>query len=167
MENTAPAVVRPLRDDKFLLGILVGIGALLLLALLAIVFLRQPAQELAADTPGGTVQRFLQALERRDYDGAYDYLGDATDKPSREEFARYNADRLAYDQTSSRLRIEQESVSGDSATVVVAVTHFSTGGPFFGSSEWTESQTFALRRLAGTWRITSLPYQYWPPKGLR
>ena len=167
MENTKLITVRPLRDDKFLLGILAGIGALLVLALIAIVFLRQPAQELPVNTPGGTVQRFLQALDRREYDRAYDYLGSAADKPSREEFTRYNADRLAYDQTSRRLQIEQESISGESATVVVAVTHFSTGGPLFGSSEWTESETFALRREAGSWLITSLPYQYWPPKGIR
>ena len=168
MGSTTGATVRPLRDDRFLLAILAGIGVLLVLALAAIVFVQRPVQELPAATPAGSVQRFLLALERQEYDRAYDYLGASTaDTPSREEFTRYNADRLAHDRSSARLRIERESVSGDRATVIVAVTHFSTDGPLFGGGEWTETETFILRREGELWRITSLPYQYGPPKGVR
>lgn len=166
MASTAGAAARPLRDDRFLVGILAGIGLLLVLAVAAIFLLRGPAQELPATTPGGTVQRFLLALEKQEYGAAYDYLSDTmADKPSREEFARYNANYVAYEPPGMRLRIERESLSGDSATVVVAVTHYSTGGPFFGGGEWTTSETFTLRREGETWRISSLPYRYWPPQG--
>jgi hypothetical protein len=130
--------------------------------------LRGPAQELPAATPGGTVQRFLQAVERQDFDRAYGYLSDTmTDKPSREAFTRYNAERMTYDGMGLRLRIERESVSGDFATVAVEVTHYSTDGPIFGGGEWSVTETFTLRREGGDWRITSLPYRYWPPKGIR
>jgi hypothetical protein len=165
MASTDEVTARPLRDDRFLLGILAGIGMLLILALVAVVLLRGPARELPAATPGGTVQRFLRAMEGQEYDRAYDYLSDTmTSKPSREEFTRYNAERMAYDQMGVRLRIERESISGDFATVAVEVTRHSTNGPIFGGSEWTSTETFALRREGGDWRITSLPYEYWSPK---
>lgn len=164
MASTAGATVRPLRDDRFLIGILAGIGVLLILALAAILLLRGAVQELPATTPAGTVQGFLRALERQQYGAAYDYLSDSmSNKPSREEFARYNADTGAYDSTGTRLRIERESISDASASVVVEVTHYSSDLPPF-ASEWTTSETFTLRQVGGIWQITSLPYRYWPPK---
>lgn len=166
MVSTTGVTVRPLRDDRFLVGILAGIGLLLVLALAAIIFLRGSAQELPGTTPGGTVQRFLQALERQEYDQAYDYLGATmSDKPSRDEFARYNANSMATEPMDTRLRIERESISSDTAIVVVEATHYSTGSPLFGGGEWTSSETFTLRREGGMWLITSLPYRYWPPQG--
>ena len=164
--STTGVTVRPLRDDRFLVGILAGIGLLLVLALAAIVFLRGSAQELPGTTPGGTVQRFLQALEGQEYDRAYAYLGETmSDKPSRDEFARYNANSMATEPIGTRLRIERESISGDTAIVVVEATHYSTGSPLFGGGEWTSSETFTLRREGGMWLIASLPYRYWPPQG--
>lgn len=163
MERTAGTIGQPLRADRFLLGILTGIGVLLVGALLAVLFLRQPVRDLPADTPGGTVQRFLQALERADYDGAYAYLGDTmTGKPTSAEFARFNADRQGSEGLAHRLRIADERISGETANVTVEVTSFSTGGPLFGSDQWTTAETFLLRREAGGWRITSLPPRYWP-----
>ncbi len=164
MASTAGATVRPLRDDRFLVGILAGIGLLLLLALAAILLLRGSAQDLPATTPAGTVQRFLRALENQQYDAAYGYLSDTmSNKPSREEFARYNADTGAYEGTGTRLRIERESISDASASVVVQVTHYTNDLPPF-ASEWTTTETFTLRQVGGAWQITSLPYRYWPPK---
>lgn len=166
MASTTGTAIRPLRDDRFLLGIIAGIGLLLIAAMVAIVLLRGSAAALPAATPGGTVQRFLQALETQDYDRAYDYLSDTmSNKPSREAFTRYNAEYVTYEQANMRLRIERESISGETATVVVEVTHYSTGNPIFGGGEWTVSETFTLRREGEAWRITSLPYRYWPPQG--
>lgn len=168
METTAGPTGHPLRSDRFLLGILIGIAALLVVALLVAIFLRQPAQDLPADTPGGTVQRFLQALERADYDGAYAFLSNSIpEKPTREDFARYNADRASGQRIGQRLRIEREQITGESASVTVEVTYFSTGGPFVGSNQWTTSENFLLRREGNDWRITSLPPNYWPLKYLR
>jgi hypothetical protein len=168
MASAAGTTIRPVRDDRFLVGILAGIGGVLVLALVAIVFLRGSTQEFPATTPGGVVQRFLQAVEGQEYDRAYDYLGDTmSEKPTREAFTRYNAERTAYRRAGVRLRIERESISGDFATVAVEVTHFSTGGPIFGGGEWTATETFVLRREGEDWRITSLPFEYWPPRGMR
>ena len=168
MASTVGNAARSLRDDRFLIGILVGIGLLLALALAAIVLLRGTAQELPATTPGGATQRFLQAAEGQDYDLAYAYLSDTmVDKPTREQFARAASEGRAADQAGTRLRIERETVSGDTAIVVVEVTHYTTSGPFFGGGEWTVTETFTLRREAEVWRITSLPYRYWPPQEKR
>jgi hypothetical protein len=157
---TPPAQRQP---DRFLIGIVVGLVALLLAAGISVAFLRQPARELPADTPGGTVQRFYIALEQKDYVGAYAYLSNSmSGKPTREEFTQYNT-RRGPNSSRERIRIQDETVTGSEATVTVAATTFySNGGPFGGSSEYTSTEIFTLRREDGTWRITTLPYNYIP-----
>jgi hypothetical protein len=106
MATTVAVPPRSPGADRFLIGILAGIGVLLLLAMVAVFLLRQPVMQLAADTPGGTVQGFLQALERQEYDRTYGYLAESmANKPTREDFTRYNAHRFASGQVSTRMRI--------------------------------------------------------------
>jgi len=159
MDDTTATPPAQRQPDRFLIGIVVGLAALLLAAGISVAFLRQPARELPADTPGGTVQRFYIALEQKDYAGAYAYLSDSmSKKPTREEFTRYNT-RLGPNSSRERIRIQDETVTDSEATVTVAVTIFyNGGGPFGGSSEYTSTQVFTLRREDGTWRITTLPY---------
>jgi hypothetical protein len=163
METTRahPATGRP--PDRFLLAILAGIVLLLLVALVSVVVLRRPAPDLPAGTPGGVVQRFYSALEQRDYAQAYGFLSASLTGTLRlEEFVTFNAQNGSNGQ-QTRGRIDSEKTTGDQATVTVSVTHFyPSGGPFSGSSEYTTSETFTLRREAGAWRITSVPYAYAP-----
>ena len=163
METTrADSTIRR-QPDRFLLGILAGIVLLLLVALLSVLALRQSTPDLPAGTPGGVVQRFYNALEQRDYAQAYSFLGGAITNTLRlEDFVTFNAQNGSNGQ-QTRGRIDSEKTTGDQSTVTVSVTHFySSGGPFSGSSEYTTSETFTLRREAGVWRITSLPYAYGP-----
>jgi hypothetical protein len=151
--------------DRFLTAILVGLAALLLIAAGALILARQPAPTLPADTPGGTIQRFYQALDREDYDAAYDLLSDRLkNKPTRAAFIEYHLeDRSYYDGRNSRLRITEERVRNDSAFVVVQITHYyNDPGPFGGSGEWDTKETFTLRHEADIWRISELPYGYRP-----
>src|SRR5437762_2051755 len=156
--TTPPAQRQP---DRFLIGIVVGLAALLLAAGISVAFLRQPAQELPADTPGGTVQRFYRALEQKDYAAAYAYLSDSMpNKPTREAFTSRNGSQGS-DLSQQRIRIQDERITGSDATVTVAVTTFyNSGSPFGGSGEYTSTEIFTLRREAETWRISALPYQY-------
>lgn len=161
---TPPARPGP---DRFLVAILVGLAALLVLAGGAIVLARQGAPLLPADTPGGTIQRFYQALDRRDYDTAYSLLSDTlVDKPTSAAFnAYYLGERAGYRAGGAdRLRITEDRVSGESALLVVEITHYyNNPGPLGSSSQWSEKVTFTLHREAGSWRISELPYGYLPP----
>ena len=163
METTSADSTIRRQPDRFLLGILAGIVLLLLVALISVVALRRPTPDLPAGTPGGVVQRFYNALEQRDYAQAYSFLGGAITNTLRlEDFVTFNAQNGSNGQ-QTRGRIDSEKTTGDQSTVTVSVTHFySSGGPFSGSSEYTTSETFTLRREAGAWRITSLPYAYGP-----
>ncbi|HEX5502843.1 MAG TPA: hypothetical protein VFW96_09480, partial [Thermomicrobiales bacterium] len=86
METTATPPAAAPRTDRFLIGILAGLAALLVVAGVAVAFLRQPEPALPAGTPGATVQDFYRALAGQDYDRAYALLSDAmSNKPTREE----------------------------------------------------------------------------------
>lgn len=163
MASTPTAPARPHAADRFLIAILVGLGILLVVALLSVLLLRQPGAVLPADSPEGIVQRFYLALEERDYHRAYDLLGgQAAAQLTRDEFVRYNADRQPYE-GPQRVRIDDQRISGDFATVTVTVTHYTANAqPFSAGSEYSETETFSLHHDADGWRIGDLPYRYRP-----
>ena len=168
--NTVTATPAPDRAarprlDRFLIAILIGLAALFLVAGLAAIF-RQPPAQLPADSPGGTVQRFYNAILQKDYDAAYLLLSDnMTDKPTRDQFAQHNATQASYNngQQNDRVRIATDTVQGDMAVVTVNITHFYTdSSPFGGSNQYTSTESFTLRKEGEIWRITEMPYQYIP-----
>jgi len=75
-----------MKQDRFLLGILVGIGILVVIALV-LFFVRQDKQEYVMDdVPEGVVHNYALALYQGDYQKAYGYLAEREDKPTYEEF---------------------------------------------------------------------------------
>ena len=75
-----------MKQDRFLIGILVGIGVLVVLAL-GLFFTRQDTQEYQTDdTPEGVVHNYVLALYRGDHEKAYGYLAEGENKPSYNEF---------------------------------------------------------------------------------
>ncbi|MGA7733300.1 MAG: hypothetical protein WCD37_18720 [Chloroflexia bacterium] len=161
---TPASAARP-RLDRFLIAILIGLAALFLVAGLAAIF-RQPPAELPADSPGGTVQRFYNAILQKDYDSAYLLLSDTmTDKPTQDEFAQHNASQASFNsaQQNGRVRIETDTIRDDTAVVTVSITQFyNDSSPFGGSNQYTSTETFTLRKENGGWRITEMPYNYIP-----
>jgi hypothetical protein len=161
-DTTATSLAQP-QPDRFLIGIGVGLAVLLLAAAISVAFLRQPAPDLPAATPGGTVQRFYRALEQKDYAAAYAYLSPSmSNKPTREDFTSYYVSGGG-NISQQRIRIQDERVTGSDATVTVsATTFYNSGSPFGGSGDYTSTEIFTLRREDGTWRITHLPSEYIP-----
>lgn len=148
--------------DRFLWAILIGIGALLAVAAVTLVLLRQPARDLPAGTPGATVQQFYQAMDARDYAAAYALLSDGmTDKPDEGTFM-LNATQNNNPSSSERMVINRETITGDQAIVMVDITYFYNSGPFGGTGEYTSSEIFMLGHETDAWRITKLPYRYQP-----
>jgi hypothetical protein len=69
------------KQDRFLLAIIIAIGALVVVAL-GLFFLRKGSQNYGPeDIPEGVVRNYILALHKQDYTRAYGYLKDGEGKP--------------------------------------------------------------------------------------
>lgn len=157
-----------MKQDRFLTGILIGIGVLVVVAL-GVFFVRQDAQTyLPEDTPEGVVHNYVLALINGDYEKAYGYLADLKYKPTYEEFRRPFLQGYINPQNDA-VDIGGSHINGDEASVEVAQI-YSGGDPF--SPPYRSEQRAILVRQNGAWKISSLPiYNFWdyswysePPK---
>ncbi|MCI0554887.1 MAG: hypothetical protein L0287_28390, partial [Anaerolineae bacterium] len=75
-----------MKQDRFLTGILIGIGVLVIAAL-AVFFSRRDTQTyIADDNPEGVVHNYVVAVLEKDYHKAYGYLADLDNKPTLDDF---------------------------------------------------------------------------------
>jgi hypothetical protein len=145
-----------MKQDKFLLGILIFIG-LLVAAALIVFFVRQPATTYQPDdTPQGVVFNFILALQQKDYARAYAYLVEAPGKPSLMTFERFYQNNV--DLSTLAVDFGETRLQGERASVEMTITHIAAN-PF--SSEWREAGAAFLVRQGGLWKIESLPWQFW------
>ena len=146
-------------SDRLLWGI-VGAAVVLMVAgfaLLLVVRERQPTQ-FAEDTPQGVVQRYLQAQSEGRFNDAESYIAQSVkdNEPKGQRPWPNTAPQNSY-----RIVMQDAKVDTDKATVTVGVTQFnsgSRGGLFGGSSEYTATHVFELRRETGNWKIIAPPY---------
>ena len=130
-----------------MLGLVVA--AISIMALIAVLAVKETTPQLDANTPEGTVQQYLKSVTERDFDAAITYLASDT-KCKIEDFDQ------AYIQDSVRISLSDTSITSDSAMVKVGIEN-SSGDPFGGS--YAESQTFRLTKSASAWKISGIP---WP-----
>jgi hypothetical protein len=146
-----------MKQDRFLIGILVGIGVLVVVAL-ALFFTRQDNQEYVSDaTPEGVVQNYVLALYKDDYDKAYSYLAEAGNKPTYNEFRQAFFNHFL-DPGSAGLEIGETNIVGEEAYVNVYLI-YSSSGPF--SSGYRNTETAHLERQGGEWKLLQMPYNFW------
>ncbi len=75
-----------MKQDRFLVGILIGI-AILIVAALVLFFTRQDTQTYRPEnTPEGVTYNYTLAVVNKDYEKAYSYLAELENKPSYEQF---------------------------------------------------------------------------------
>ncbi|WP_298009238.1 hypothetical protein [Anaerolinea sp.] len=147
-----------MRQDRFLTAILAGIGILMLLSL-SLYFLRRVDLTYGAeDTPSGVLRNYIIALQKRDVERAYTYLADQDNKPSLAAFRAPLESYLYRELSTTAVRIVEESVQGDEATVTVQLVR-GQNQPF--NTSFRETQTATLVRQGGAWKISSAPYPYW------
>ena len=104
---------------------------------------------LPADSPEGTVQRYLIALQDHDYPLAYGYLSRDTKRSCElQDYVRFASDGELRD---SRMTLEDTQVFGDSAIVTARVTVFAPD--IFGPSEYSYERTFDARLEQGQWQL--------------
>jgi hypothetical protein len=157
-----------MKQDRFLTGILIGIGVLVVIALV-VFFMRNDAQTYVSDdTPEGVVHNYVVAVLNRDYEKAYGYLADLEHKPTYEAFRRSFLNGEV-NPSSSAVDIGESVIVGDTATVEIALI-YNPSDPF--STGWRNVQTADLVRRNGAWKLTLMPqYNFWgynwyvePPK---
>jgi hypothetical protein len=118
---------------------------------------------LPEDTPQGTVQSYLIAIQERNYQKAFGYLS----FDSSRKITTYN-DWLnsvtivpqTYNQTTWKATLGKIMENGDSATVEVTIDTFRPGGPFEDTLR-SQQIIFQLSKIADKWLINSPTYIYW------
>jgi hypothetical protein len=148
-----------MKKDKFLLGIIVGIG-LLVIAALAVYFTRQTAAPTyrSEETPEGVVYNYILALRKEDYARAYGYLADKTGKPTQTAFRQavlMNKDQIQ----QAIVDLGDTNIDADSAIIEVAVQNAGNDGIFGGG--YQNKENAILERVDGAWKLTSMPYMFW------
>jgi len=146
-----------MKQDKFLTGILIGIGILILLAL-GLFFTRQDKREYVADTtPDGVVHNYVLAMLNKDYQKAYDYLADIENKPTYEEF-RSSFFNGMVNPGDVGVEVGAVDINADEAVVTLAV-YYSNTDPF--SSRYASEDRALLVEQNGDWKLNSMPYNFW------
>jgi hypothetical protein len=147
-----------MKQDRFLISILVGIGVLIVVAL-TVFFTRQNKQTYVSDsTPEGIAHNYVLALLNKDYPKAYDYLADLTNKPTYDQFRQAFATGQL-NPSNAGIKIGTADITGDDASIQVDMINASSD-PF--SSEYTNNDSAQLVKQNGAWKISSMPtYSLW------
>jgi len=148
-----------MKNDKFLISIIVSIILLVIVAIAVVLARGQSEDYIADDSPGGVVHNYFLAIQRHDYDKAYAYLSDEIkSKPDLDEFIRTIDNARG---SEAALQIGQSDINDNRARIELSITTYYGGGPF-DSNSYTSQETAHLRRTAsGEWKLIEFPYPYW------
>jgi len=142
-----------MKQDRFLTGILIGIGLLVVVAL-AVFFTRKDTQTYVSDdTPEGVVHNYVVAVLNKEYEKAYGYLADLENKPTYDEFHNSFLTGMV-NPDSSGVDVGQSDITGDDATVEVTLVYNPTD-PF--STGYRDTQRAILVLQNDAWKISSMP----------
>ena len=151
---------------------LIGFGsAILVLIILTVVLVLTIGQgssaSLPENTPQGTVQRYLQAVQDKDYTKAYGYLApsptpapDGVKVPPPETYEFFVMSAQNANSTTWKADLGKVTETGSTASVEVTVEVFRPQGPF-GSPVSTHNVTFLLQKSGNNWLITTPTDLYW------
>jgi hypothetical protein len=146
-----------MKQDKFLTGILIGIGVLIVLAL-ALFFTRQDKREYVSDsTPEGVVHNYVLAVLNKDYEKAYTYLADLEHKPTYEDFKQSFFNGIVNPQDVG-IDIGTVEISGEEAYVNLVI-YYSYSDPF--SANYGNPDRANAVKQKGAWKLSYMPYSFW------
>jgi hypothetical protein len=146
-----------MKQDKFLTGILIGIGVLIVLAL-ALFFTRRGGTDYLADTtPEGVVHNYVVAILDKDYEKAYTYLADLENKPTYEQFRNSFLNGMV-NPANTGLEVGPAEIGKDTASVELTI-YYSYGDPF--SLNTGSKDRATLVKQEGKWKLSYMTYNYW------
>ena len=151
-----------MKQDKFLTGIILGVGVLVVVALGVFFLRREEESYMAEDTPDGVVHNYVLAIQQDDYDKAYSYLAEGEGKPDKLAFASsFSESYRGYPETGVQIvgyeLIKMEN--GQEGAVVDLVIVQSPGGLF--GELYDYKDTAVLVKQGGAWKLVQMPYAYW------
>jgi hypothetical protein len=146
-----------MKQDRFLVGILIGIAVLIVVALTVFFSRKDNLNYVADSTPEGVVQNYVVALHKRDFEKAYGYLADLENKPTLEQFHQSFLNH-SISPTNAGLEVGKAEISGDSASVSLGII-YSPNDPF--SNGYRNTEYAQLVRQKGAWKIKQMPYNFW------
>jgi hypothetical protein len=146
-----------MKQDKFLTGILIGIGVLIFLAL-GLFFTRQDKRDYVAETaPDGIVHNYVLAVLNKDYQKAYGYLADLEHKPTYEQFRQSFFNGMV---NPGDVGVDIGAVeTHDGEAIVTLDVYYSNNDPF--SSRYSNIERALLVEQNGDWKLSSMPYNFW------
>lgn len=145
-----------MKNDRFLVGILIFIGLLVVTALVLFATGNSQQVYLPEDNPEAIVHNYTLALSNGDYARAYGYLADKKDKPAEVDFRSFFSQ---YDPLQNvGLRVGSSDILQDQAVVDVTIVYGSTG-PFDTGFDRPDLAILVLE--GGDWKLISMPYPYW------
>ena len=141
--------------DRFLIGIVIGIVALVIAAF-AITLQRPKASYKTDDTPENVAHNYLLAFEQEDFERAYAYLspdleGYPADLNAFMHDVQANRWEFGYERNHT-LNIEGSRPSGEFTLVNVRETTFYNNG-LFESQPSVSTFTLRLKQLDGQWKV--------------
>jgi hypothetical protein len=146
-----------MKQDRFLTGILIGIGVLVIAAL-AVFFIRRDTQSyVQEDVPESVVHNYVVALLNQDYEKAYGYLADLDNKPTYDEFRNSFVTGILGNAGNSAVDVGESQVTEENATVEEAMI-YNPSDPF--STGYRDVQNAILVKQGGEWKISSMPTYY-------
>jgi hypothetical protein len=147
-----------MKHDRFLMGILIFIGLLVVTALV-LFFVRNDKPTYGSENkPEGVLTNYAVALQLHDYQRAYSYLADKVNKPSYDIFRQAFLTRQL-DVSNSALQIGNvQMLQNGEAWVTVTIQYAGSG---LLNNGWSSTDKGTLTQQGGTWKITYLPNPYW------
>lgn len=134
------------------------LAVIALIAVTALVFIasRSDTTQFESGSPEATVQSYLQAMVDRDNDRALSYFASDTKCDSSDLDRQYVSPDLTVDLMDSK-------VTADRAQVKIRIRY--SNDDLFGG--WSEDHTIGLSRIAGTWKITGIPWPLYECDGVK
>ena len=147
-----------MKQDRFLTGILAGIGVLILLALVLFFTRKDDKKEyMTTGSPDATVYNYVLAITNEDYKKAYSYLAEKDYKPTYEKF-RQSFFNGSVSTNNVGVDVGDAKIDGDDALVDLNLV-YSPNDPFSGG--YSSTDRAQLVRQNGEWKLTYMPYNFW------
>jgi hypothetical protein len=147
-----------MKQDRFMIGILIFIGILVAVALVLFFIHNKPPTYGPEDAPTDVLYNYAVALQLHDYQRAYNYLAEKDNKPTYDTFHLAFINRQL-DTSNTALQIgDVQTLQNGEAWVNVSVEY--AGNGIFNDS-WSSTGQAVLEQEDGAWKITALPNPYW------
>jgi hypothetical protein len=149
-----------MRQDRFLIGILAGIGLLVIVSLV-VYFSRRTALEYGPeDTADGVTRNYITALQKQEYERAYRYMASLEKKPDLIRFTQPFTSYQSQDISVTGVEVTSTTVSQDGQSALVVLTLLRAGsGPFDQGYRETGSADLVLE--GSEWKVRNMPYPFW------